>query len=260
MTIPASPGDVRPPTAPPASRQPAPKPRTPRRRKLVVGAAAALVLGALAIARYASAPVDESAAADPQDRLDRAADVAESQPVADKPALEAVPVASAGVVPAPVVTEQPATPVVKPRPTKTVTARPAKPRVAASARSTAPVAPPAVSSAPARESATVTNERAPFVSAPIVAGPPPVTVIGCLEMSVNRDEFRLSDTDGVDVPKSRSWRTAFLTKRATPVALVEPPDPRGLQVQVGKRVSATGVLTDREMKVSAIRVVAPSCN
>jgi hypothetical protein len=229
----------------------------------VVGAAAALVLGALAIARYASAPVDESAAADPQDRLDRAADVEESQPVPDtlaKPALEAVPVASAGVVAAPVVTEQPAAPVAKPQPKKAVTARPAKPRVAASARSTAPIAAAAVASVPARESATGTNERAPFVTAPIVAGPPPVTLTGCLEMSVNRDEFRLSDTDGTDVPKSRSWRTAFLTRRSTPVALVEPPDPQGLQVQVGKRVSATGVLTEREMKVSSIRVVGSSCN
>jgi len=171
-----------------------------------------------------------------------------------------VPVASAGVVAAPVVTEQPAAPVVKPRPKKAVTARPAKPRVAASAKSTAPIAATTVASVPATESAAVTTEGAPIVSAPIVAGPPPVTLTGCLEMSVNRDEFRLSDTDGIDVPKSRSWRTAFLTKRSTPVALVEPPDPRGLQVQVGKRVSATGVLTDREMKVSAIRVVAPSCD
>jgi hypothetical protein len=228
----------------------------------VIGTAAALVLGTLAIARYTTAPAEESAAVDPQDRLDRAAD-AESRPVPDnlaKPALETVPVASAGVVAAPVVTEQPAAPVVKPRPKKAVTERPAKPHVTASARSTAPIAPPAVASAPVRESATVTNERAPFVSTPIVAGPPPVTLTGCLEMSVNRDEFRLSDTDGLDVPKSRSWRTAFLTKRSTPVALVEPPDPRGLQVQVGKRVSATGVLTEREMKVSSIRVVASSCN
>jgi hypothetical protein len=226
----------------------------------VVGAAAALVLGALAIARYASAPVDESTAADPQDRLDRATDVVESEPVPAKTALEAVPVASAGVVAAPVVTEQPAAPVVKPRPKKAITAQPAKPHVAASAKSMAPIAPKAVASMPVRESAAVTTERAPFVSAPIVAGPPPVTLTGCLEMSVTRDEFRLSDADGVDVPKSRSWRTAFLTKRSTPVALVEPPDPQGLQVQVGKRVSATGVLTDREMRVSSIRVVGPSCD
>jgi hypothetical protein len=225
-----------------------------------VAGAAALVLGALAIARYASAPSEDSTTLDQPDRLERAAEVAaESQPVPDKSAIEVVPVASAGVAAAPVVSEQPAAPVVTPRPKKAVTVRPVKPRVAASAKSTAPIATAAVASVPARENTTVTSERAPFVTTP-VAGPPAVTVTGCLEMTVNRDEFRLSDTDGVDAPKSRTWRTAFLTKRSTPVALVEPPDPHGLQVQVGKRVSATGVLTDREMKVSEIRVVAPSCN
>jgi hypothetical protein len=87
-----------------------------------------------------------------------------------------------------------------------------------------------------------------------------VTLTGCLEISVDRDEFRLSDTDGVDAPKSRSWRTGFLKKRPTPVALVDAPDPHGLEAQVGKRVAATGRLTDRELKVSAVHVVGPSCD
>jgi hypothetical protein len=91
-------------------------------------------------------------------------------------------------------------------------------------------------------------------------GPAPVTLTGCLEVSVDSDEFRLSDTEGADAPRSRSWRTGFLKKRPTPVALVEPPDPRGLELQVGKRISATGRLTDRELRVSSVRVVSPSCN
>jgi hypothetical protein len=258
MTVPASPGNVKPPTTTPATSQQAPARRTPRRRKLLLAGGAALILGVLAIARYASAPVDESAAADEPDRLERAADAApELQPGPDKQALEEVPVASAGIVAAPVVTEPPAAPLVKPRPKKVATVRPVKPRVAASAKSAAPIAAPSVASVPARET-TATSERAPFVSTQVV-GPPPVTLTGCLEMSVDRAEFRLSDTDGVDVPKARSWRTAFLTKRSTPVALVEAPDPHVLQIQVGKRVAATGQLTDREMKVSSIRVVGSSC-
>jgi hypothetical protein len=260
MTVPASPGNVKPPTTTPATRQQAPAPRTPRRRKLLLAGGAALILGVLAIARYASAPVDESAAADEPDRLERAADVApDSQPAPDKQALDALPVSSAGIVAAPVVTEPPAAPVVKPRPKKVATMRPAKPRVAASAKSAAPIAAPSVASTPVRENATATSERAPFVSTQ-VAGTPPVTLTGCLEMSVDRAEFRLSDTDGVDVPKTRSWRTAFLTKRSTPVALVEAPDYHALQIQVGKRIAATGQLTDREMKVSSIRVVGSSCD
>ena len=90
-------------------------------------------------------------------------------------------------------------------------------------------------------------------------GPAPVTLTGCLETSVNRDEFRLSDTEGSDAPRSRSWRTAFLTKRSAPVALVDSPDPHGMLIQVGKRVAATGQLVDREMKVSSVRVVSNTC-
>jgi hypothetical protein len=44
------------------------------------------------------------------------------------------------------------------------------------------------------------------------------------------------------------------------VSLVEPPDPQALHQQVGKRVAATGLLTSRELKVSSLRVVAPSCD
>jgi len=94
----------------------------------------------------------------------------------------------------------------------------------------------------------------------VTTGLAPVTITGCLEVSVDDDEFRLSETEGVDAPKSRSWRTGFLKKRSAPVALVEPPDPQALHQQVGKRVAATGLLTSRELKVSSLRVVAPSCD
>jgi hypothetical protein len=100
-------------------------------------------------------------------------------------------------------------------------------------------------------------EPAPAPVAPAIVGPPPVTIVGCLEVSVGDDEFRLTDTEG-DAPKSRSWKTGFLKKRSAAVALVEPP--QGLRAQVGKRVAATGQLTSRELKVSSVRVVGPSCN
>jgi hypothetical protein len=88
----------------------------------------------------------------------------------------------------------------------------------------------------------------------------PVTITGCLEVSVNQDEFRLTDTDGVDAPRSRSWRTGFLKKRSAPVALLEPPDRLALQAHVGSRVAATGLLTSHDLKVSALRVISASCN
>jgi hypothetical protein len=87
-----------------------------------------------------------------------------------------------------------------------------------------------------------------------------VTITGCLEISVDQDAFRLTDTEGADAPRARSWRTGFLKKRSSPIALVEPVDRLALQTQVGRRVAATGLLTSHDLKVSALRVVSPSCN
>jgi hypothetical protein len=90
--------------------------------------------------------------------------------------------------------------------------------------------------------------------------PAPVTITGCLEVSVNADEFRLTDTQGLDAPKSRSWRTGFIKKHSAPVMLVELADAHSLQTQVGKRVAATGHLASNELRVSSLRVVAPTCD
>jgi hypothetical protein len=89
--------------------------------------------------------------------------------------------------------------------------------------------------------------------------PGSITITGCLEASVSEDRFRLTDTEGVDVPTSRSWRTGFLKKRSTSVALIEPPDPHALRAQIGQRVAATGLLTSRDMRVTSLRVIGPRC-
>ncbi|MGH9142464.1 MAG: hypothetical protein ACRD2I_15140 [Vicinamibacterales bacterium] len=100
---------------------------------------------------------------------------------------------------------------------------------------------------------------APVDASTASVGLPPVTITGCLEMSVGGGEFRLTDTEGADAPKSRSWRSGFLRKRSASVALVDLADPQALHPQVGKRIAATGLLTSRELKMSSLRVVGP-CN
>ncbi len=92
------------------------------------------------------------------------------------------------------------------------------------------------------------------------ANAPAVTITGCLEISTDGDEFRLADTEGEDAPKSRSWRTGFLRRRTAPVNLVGTGDPLALKKNVGKRVAATGVLTNRDLQVSSVRVLGSSCN
>jgi hypothetical protein len=237
---------------------------------LVMASATAVFLGSVVAMRYAWAPAEDSAAFEEPDRLERAADVAPSadpQPVASTPALETMPVAAAGLA-APIVAEPPAAPAVKLQPKKVAAVRPAKTRVAASARTTAksavkpttPIAAPTTANVPARRDAPATHVQALSASTESAGGLAPVTLTGCLEMSVDRDEFRLTDTDGVDAPRSRSWRTGFLKKRPAPVALIGPADTHGLQIQVGKRVAATGLLFDHELKVSSVAVVDSSCN
>jgi hypothetical protein len=86
----------------------------------------------------------------------------------------------------------------------------------------------------------------------------PVTIAGCLERG--NGSFRLTDTAGSDAPKSRSWKSGFLKKGSASVDLVESGNGLKLRDHVGKRVSVTGTLTDRQMRVQSMRRLAPSCS
>jgi hypothetical protein len=131
-----------------------------------------------------------------------------------------------------------------------------------------PSPPPAVAadtSAGRVSAETVAREQA--AGAPAVAttttpdtGSQAVTVSGCLETTVDEDQFRLTDTEGADAPKARSWRSGFLRKRSAPVELVELSDLVGLRQYVGRRVVATGLLTGRELRVRSLQSAGTSCN
>jgi hypothetical protein len=88
----------------------------------------------------------------------------------------------------------------------------------------------------------------------------PATITGCLETTVDEDRFRLVDTEGVDAPKARSWRSGFLAKRSAPVELVDVSDALGVRKYVGRRVVATGLLTSRELRVHSLQSLGSSCN
>jgi hypothetical protein len=83
---------------------------------------------------------------------------------------------------------------------------------------------------------------------------------GCLETAVDGDQFRLTDIEGADTPKARSWRSGFLKKRSAPVDLVDFSDPVGLRKFVGRRVVATGLLAGRELRVHSLQAAGTSCN
>lgn len=121
-----------------------------------------------------------------------------------------------------------------------------------------PKAPP-VSMTATADSATA---KAPETDTPEAKGTvgrtAPVTIFGCLQRSDTA--FRLTDTDGVDAPKSRTWKTAFLKKGAASIQVTDPGNRLHLASHVGQRLSVTGTLVDREMQVRSIRRISASCD
>lgn len=96
-------------------------------------------------------------------------------------------------------------------------------------------------------------------SAPVVpaARGTRATVVGCLED--DGPMFRLTDTTGADAPKARSWKSGFIKKGNAPVKLVGSSNALSLASHVGRRVSVTGTLANREMQAHALHRVAGSC-
>ena len=246
-----------------AQHPPAPVRQATHLRAIALAAATFLVVAVLAFPRHPSAPgPDDGTAGSRLEPTEHAADLVGSSP--HPAALPAAPLAAPVAASAAVAPRAAAIAPSK----KALVPKPEKNRVAESTKSGAPIAavtPVAV--IPLKDDAATKlpgfEAIPPPASASVSTGVgaiAPVTITGCLEVSVDQDEFRLTDTEGVDAPKSRSWRTGFLKKRSAPVALVEPPDRLALQTHVGRRVSATGLLTSHDLKVSALRVVGPSCN
>jgi hypothetical protein len=96
-------------------------------------------------------------------------------------------------------------------------------------------------------------------STPAVAGKSDVvTIAGCLER--DGDGFRLKDVTGADAPKARSWKSGFLKKGKATIDVVDPTHALRLTDQVGKRVSVTGALADRELNARSLRRIAASCS
>jgi hypothetical protein len=86
---------------------------------------------------------------------------------------------------------------------------------------------------------------------------PIITLTGCLERS--DEAFRLKDASGDNAPKARSWKTAFLTRKAATIQVIDGANTR-LPEHVGQRVSLTGQLVNREMKVRSLHPVSASCS
>ena len=131
--------------------------------------------------------------------------------------------------------------------------QPDRPVVRAIAKSSAPppLLPPLPTDPPAAAALTpATIEHSQALT--------PVTITGCLER--NAETFRLKDTAGEAAPKARSWKSGFLRKGSASIAIVDAANRVKLPSHVGQRVSVTGTLVDREMRVRSLQRVAASCS
>jgi hypothetical protein len=79
----------------------------------------------------------------------------------------------------------------------------------------------------------------------------PITVSGCLERT--DDGYRLKDTTGAEAPKARNWKSGFLKKSSATLDIVDAGRTLQLADHVGRRVSLTGMVTEREMRARSIR-------
>jgi hypothetical protein len=110
-----------------------------------------------------------------------------------------------------------------------------------------------------RDQINAAEERAvwadPKVAAP--AGEPAVTLTGCIEK--RGDGFRLTEADGDDAPRARSWKFGFVRKGSVPLDLVDGAQTNAAR-HVGERVRVTGTLDDRELTLRSLRRVDGSCS
>jgi len=138
------------------------------------------------------------------------------------------------------------------------------------------MAPKKADATTARGDSTETTDRRPEMATLPVAPPSPstspapavepapdtkvarVTIEGCLERA--DDTFRLTDTSGTNAPTSRSWKSGFLKKRPAAIEVRDSVKRVNLASHVGQRVSVTGTLVDRQMRVGSLQPISLSCS
>ena len=131
-----------------------------------------------------------------------------------------------------------------------VTAAAVIPAPAAPVRPVTAPKPPAIDPQPAGTSGTpASNQAAPTAK--------PVTITGCLQR--DGQSFRLTDTEGTQAPKSRSWKSGFLKKGNASVAVLDASKRLNVAGHVGERVGVTGVLSGHSMQARSISRVAKKC-
>ena len=85
-----------------------------------------------------------------------------------------------------------------------------------------------------------------------------ITMTGCLEADGRK--YLLTDLEGAEAPKGRSWKTGFVTKKSKDVEVIAASTVR-LGDHIGRKVSVVGVRDgDTHLQARSIKQVATSCS
>jgi hypothetical protein len=117
----------------------------------------------------------------------------------------------------------------------------------------------------AKSSAAVVESLSALSSAPMAqrstaAGSKPVpdsTFLGCLREDDGK--FVLTEIGGPDAPKSRNWKTMFVTKKGGKLEVRSVGTLR-LSPHVDKTVQVTGKRSDKVFAARSLKVIGATCN
>jgi hypothetical protein len=115
--------------------------------------------------------------------------------------------------------------------------------------------------APVKAAAPAKAAPAKAVTAKVAAAPvvPGETLTGCLE--ADGAKYKLTDLQGTQAPKGRSWKTGFITKKTKDVEVVGTSSSLKLKDHVGHKISVVGVKDgETHFKARSIKQLAGSCS
>lgn len=128
---------------------------------------------------------------------------------------------------------------------------------------------PAKTGAPAKistptKAATAAKSAPAKTSTPATASAPAqrasaASLTGCLH--ADGDKFKLSELEGTQAPKGRSWKTGFIVKTTKDVEVVGASSSVNLGDQIGRKVTITGTRDgERHFKAQSVKQVSPVCS
>lgn len=84
-----------------------------------------------------------------------------------------------------------------------------------------------------------------------------VTYVGCLRAEEAGERFMLTEISGPNAPRSRSWKTGFITKRTMDVEVAGPR--KKLTQNVGRLVRITGRRSGHDIVAHSITYAGATC-